>query len=115
MPEMMDNCTMRLAFRSLDDVYVRGKTVHFVGNDHRFYGNIECESAAELKVGDVTVQSQCLFGADEEWGFWLELTLDEDMARIGKERIHFHFKDKDQATLAHEAFHGVAIAIQKTS
>ncbi|SDB47554.1 hypothetical protein SAMN05660653_02331 [Desulfonatronum thiosulfatophilum] len=113
MPEMMDNYTMRLAFRSLEDVYVRGRTVHFVGNDHRFYGNIECESAADLQVSDVTPEPQGLLGAGDEWGFWIELTLDEEMARSGNERIHFHFKDKDQAMTAHEAFQGVAESIRQ--
>ncbi|GAB6057193.1 hypothetical protein [Desulfonatronum parangueonense] len=113
MTENIDNCTMRLAFHSLEDVYVRGRTVHFVGNDHRFYGNIECESAADLQVGDLTPERLGLLGTGGEWGFWIELTLDEAMARTGTERIRFHFTHRDQAMMAWEAFQSVAEAIRK--
>lgn len=103
---------MLLAFRSLEEVYVRGRTVHFVGNGHRFYGNIECESVSCLEVGPLTEGRDALLGSDQEWGFQLDLTLDEDMARSGRERIRFQFADREQAAMVHQIFCEVAASVQ---
>lgn len=103
---------MLLAFRSLEEVYVRGRTVHFVGNGHRFYGNIECESVSDLRVGPLAPQEVSVLGSDQEWGFQLELTLDEEMARSGRERICFQFTDREQAAMVHQIFSEVAASVR---
>lgn len=106
-------CTMLLAFRSLEEVYVRGKTVHFVGDGYRFYGNIECESASVVQVDEVLPREDSLLGAGREWGFWLTLTLDEEMAHTGQERIHFQFADQAQAVMVQKIFTEVATSIRE--
>ena len=105
-------CAMLLAFRSLEEVYVRGRTVHFVGSGHRFYGNIECESVSDLQVGPLAPLEESVLGSDQEWGFQLDLTLDEDMARSGRERVRFHFADREQATMVHQVFIDVAASMR---
>ncbi|WP_045220197.1 hypothetical protein [Desulfonatronum thioautotrophicum] len=112
-----DFCAMLLAFHSLEEIYVRGRTVHFVGNGHRFYGNIECESLSCLRVGSLSLlpPNDTLLGGGQEWAFQLELTLDEDMARSGHERICFRFADQEQAAMAHQVFVDVAASILETA
>ena len=110
-----DRLAMLLAFASLEEVYVRGRTVHFVGNGHRFYGNIECESVSGLDVDPLALQDGGVLGVGQEWGFQLELTLDEEMARSGRERIRFQFADREQAAMVHQIFVAVALAIQEAS
>ncbi len=102
---------MLLAFRSLEEVYVRGRTVHFVGNGHRFYGNIECESVSDLRVGPLAPLEESMLGSGQEFGFQLDLTLDEDMARSGRERVCFRFTDRDQAAMVHQIFSEVAASV----
>jgi hypothetical protein len=104
-------CAMLLAFRSLEEVYVRGRTVHFVGNGHRFYGNIECESVSDLRVGPLVPSEESALGSDQEWGFQLDLTLDEDMARSGRELVCFQFADREQAAMVHQVFIDVAASL----
>lgn len=106
---------MLLAFHSLEEIYVRGRTVHFVGNGHRFYGNIECESLSCLQVSPLVSPNGTLLGGGQEWAFQLELTLDEDMARSGHERICFRFADQEQAAMAHQAFVDVAASILESA
>lgn len=110
-----DRLVMLLAFSSLEEAYVRGRTVHFVGNGHRFYGNIECESISGLEVGPLAHQGDAVLGGGQEWGFQLELTLDENMARSGRERVRFHFLDREQAAMVHQIFVEVASTIYEES
>lgn len=103
---------MLIALHSLEDVYVRGKTVHLVGNEHRFYGNIECESAAGLRVDDLSRLLDGVLGQAQEWELRLEITADADMGKNGRERISLRFTDKIQAESVREAFIQVALLIQ---
>ncbi|PTN36894.1 hypothetical protein [Desulfonatronum sp. SC1] len=113
--EAVGSYAMLLAFRSLEEVYVRGRTVHFVGNGHRFYGNIECESASDVRVGSLAPLDDSVLGSGQEFGFQLELTLDEDMARSGRERVCFQFTDREEAAMVHQIFSEVAASIRGAS
>lgn len=99
---------MLLALSSLEDVYVRGKTVHFVGDGHRFYGNIECESSVGLHVGNVLETEHDYHGFGRQWELRLEIQADADMSRQGRERILLRFSDKTQAQSVRDAFLQVA-------
>jgi|GEM_PF-3991563 len=103
---------MLLALRSLEDVYVRGKTVHLVGDGHRFYGNIECESAVAVQVGKV-LETAGVLRDDPEWELRLVIFADTDMGRNGRECIHLRFRDRSQAESVREAFAQVAALAQK--
>jgi len=104
---------MRLAFASLEDVYLRGRTVHFVGNGHRFYGNIECESSTALEVSQLEMAKQGILAGEPDWVLQLDLTLDQDMGRNGSERIFLHFAQHEQAQQVREAFTEVARAMEE--
>lgn len=104
---------MRLAFASLEDVYLRGRTVHFVGNGHRFYGNIECESATALEVSPLEMAKPGILAGEPDWILQLDLTLDQDMGRSGSERIVLHFARHEQAQQVLEAFTEVARAMRE--
>lgn len=105
---MSDQHSMLIALQSLEDVYVRGRTVHLVGNGHRFYGNIECESAAGLDLGEVEGAVSGLLGEVPEWELRLEIRADTDMGRSGCERITLRFAKKDHALAVRAAFLEVA-------
>lgn len=99
---------MVLAFHSLEDVYVRGRTVHLVGNGHRFYGNIECESAVDLRVAEIVSLASGVLGNNQEWELRLEILADSEMGRTGREGVHLRFTDRLQAESVREAFMQVA-------
>lgn len=99
---------MLIVLQSLEDVYVRGRTVHLVGNGHRFYGNIECESAAGLNLGEVEGAVSGLLGEVPEWELRLEIRADTDMGRSGCERITLRFAKKDHVLAVRAAFLEVA-------
>lgn len=104
--------SMLLAFHSLEDVYVRGRTVHLVGNGHRFYGNIECESAADLRVGELLETTRGVLEDAPEWEVRLEIAADADMGRSGLEHVRLRFTDRSQAESVREAFVQVAALVQ---
>lgn len=105
---MTDRFSMLLALNSLEDVYVRGRTVHLVGNGHRFYGNIECESAAGLEVSNVLETDDGAQERNQQWEVRLHIQADADLGRKGREQILLRFTDKAQAELVREAFLRVA-------
>lgn len=105
---MTDRFSMLLTLNSLEDVYVRGRTVHLVGNGHRFYGNIECESAAGLAVSNVLEPEDGAPEGDRQWEVRLQIQADAGLGRNGRELIRLRFMDKAQAELVREAFLRVA-------
>jgi hypothetical protein len=109
---MISRPSMLLALHSLEDVYVRGRTVHLVGNGHRFYGNIECESASDLLVGDLLEVTAGVLEDDQGWEVCLEIVADADMGRHGREHVRLRFTDRSQAESVREAFLRVAALIQ---
>lgn len=101
---MTEPLSLVLGLDSLEDVYVRGRTVHLVDSGHRFYGNIECESAADVRVGEVHAAAQSVLqGAGDsswhqtEWELGLEILADSEMGRKGRECILLRFTDKSRA------------------
>ncbi len=105
---MINKFSMLLALNSLEDVYVRGRTVHLVGNGHRFYGNIECESAVGLEVGNVLEPEDSAPKRGRQWEVRLQIQADADLSRDGQEQILLRFTDKAQAESVREAFLQVA-------
>jgi hypothetical protein len=90
-----------------------GRTVHLVGNGHRFYGNIECESAADLQVGDLLEVTAGVLENDPEWELCLAIVADADMGRSGREHIRLRFTDRSQAESVRQAFIQVAALVQR--
>lgn len=111
--EVAGRFSMFLALQSLEDVYVRGRTVHLVGNGHRFYGNIECESAAEMTVGMLSRAVDGVLGSTLEWELRLVIVADADMGRNGEEHIQLRFTDRCQAESVRAAFVQVAALVQQ--
>lgn len=109
---MAEILSMFLGLQSLEDVFVRGRTVHMVGNGHRYYGNIECESAIEVMVEELSSPVDGVLGSMQEWALTVSIIPDEDMGRSGQERLHFRFTDRCQAESVREAFMQVSALVQ---